>query len=211
VIAALYVETGGAYFGLPGVDPWDEPRDARLYDGPWPVVAHPPCARWSVLAPMVQAQHGYRVGDDGGCFAAALSAVRRFGGVLEHPALSFAWSRFGLPKPARNGWACSLTDPGWATEVSQIAYGHRARKRTWLYYVGDTPPSALDWNDREGECIVGDLWSYTDERKGREGRPRMYRAEVLATPAAFRNALLDLAGSAMESHARDGETVGIGR
>ena len=30
-VAALFVETGGAYFGVPGVDPWDEPRDARLY------------------------------------------------------------------------------------------------------------------------------------------------------------------------------------
>ena len=28
VIAALFVETGGAYFGLPNVDPWDEARDA---------------------------------------------------------------------------------------------------------------------------------------------------------------------------------------
>ena len=43
MIAALFVETGGVYFGLPNVDPWDEERDARLYDGPWPVVAHPPC------------------------------------------------------------------------------------------------------------------------------------------------------------------------
>ena len=30
-IAALFVATGGVYFGLPGVDPWDEARDARLY------------------------------------------------------------------------------------------------------------------------------------------------------------------------------------
>ena len=33
VIAALYVATGGCYFGLDGVDPWDEARDARLYAG----------------------------------------------------------------------------------------------------------------------------------------------------------------------------------
>ena len=45
-VAALFVETGGAYFGVPGVDPWDEPRDARLYTGHLPVVAHPPCQRW---------------------------------------------------------------------------------------------------------------------------------------------------------------------
>jgi len=30
-VAALYVENGGCYYGLPGVDPWNETRDARLY------------------------------------------------------------------------------------------------------------------------------------------------------------------------------------
>lgn len=46
MIAALFVERRGAYFGIPGVDPWDVTRDARAYAGPWPVVAHPPCQRW---------------------------------------------------------------------------------------------------------------------------------------------------------------------
>lgn len=50
MIAALYVETDGPYFGLDGVDPWDIRRDARLYTGPHPVVAHPPCARWGRYA-----------------------------------------------------------------------------------------------------------------------------------------------------------------
>jgi hypothetical protein len=48
MIAALYVETDGAYFGVPGVDPWDEARDARRYAGPHPIVAHPPCQRWGL-------------------------------------------------------------------------------------------------------------------------------------------------------------------
>ena len=29
LVAALFVETDGAYFGLQKVDPWDESRDAR--------------------------------------------------------------------------------------------------------------------------------------------------------------------------------------
>ena len=45
-VAALFVETDGCYFGLPDVEPWDQPLDARFYPGPFPVVAHPPCQRW---------------------------------------------------------------------------------------------------------------------------------------------------------------------
>lgn len=89
-VAALYVEADGAYFGLPYVDPWDEVRDARRYDGPYPVVAHPPCQRWGKMwfgQPLTVKRTGVRktLGDDGGCFAAALQAVRTYGGVLEHP------------------------------------------------------------------------------------------------------------------------------
>ena len=46
MVAALFVERDGAYYGLPNVDPWDAERDARTYAGPFPVVAHPPCERW---------------------------------------------------------------------------------------------------------------------------------------------------------------------
>src|SRR6185437_17018118 len=41
MVAALYVEKNGVYYGLPDVDPWDKERDARNYAGPFPVVAHP--------------------------------------------------------------------------------------------------------------------------------------------------------------------------
>lgn len=90
-VAALFVATDGAYFGLPDVDPWDVRRDARLYTGPHPVVAHPPCARWCQLAGMVEARWGYKRGEDDGCFASALASVRAFGGVLEHPGWTRAW------------------------------------------------------------------------------------------------------------------------
>ena len=82
-VAALYVETGGCYWNLPDIDPWDRHRDARTYKGPYPVVAHPPCERWGRYwggSPMTMPR--LKLGDDGGCFAAALHAVRIFGGVL---------------------------------------------------------------------------------------------------------------------------------
>ena len=115
MIAALYVETDGSYFGLPSVDPWDEARDARKYAGPWPVVAHPPCQRWGAMANVNFARWGgehNRPGNDGGCFAAALKAVRCWGGVLEHPAQSRAWDRYGLTKPSGRGWQRCI-DGAW--------------------------------------------------------------------------------------------------
>jgi hypothetical protein len=71
MIAALYVEPDGVYAGLPDVDAWDESRDARLYSGPWPVVAHPPCQRWGNLGLVNWHRWGgdhNRPGNDGGCF-----------------------------------------------------------------------------------------------------------------------------------------------
>lgn len=188
MIAALYVETGGAYYGIEDVDPWDEERDARLYAGPHAVVAHPPCARWCQLASVNEARYGQKIGEDGGCFEAALAAVRRFGGVLEHPAYTIAWSRFDLQRPVSGAWLCQLFDVGYVTEVSQSAYGHRARKRTWLLYVGDNPPPPLDWSDPKGDAWVswGDHDKYPDV-------PRLSKREAKASPPAFRDLLLNMA------------------
>ena len=192
-VAALFVETDGVYFGLPGVDPWDEIRDARRYAGIKPVVAHPPCNKWSPLAYINQKRiPGYKLGDDGGCFAAALNAVRAWGGVLEHPAGSLAWKHFGLDKPRRGMWL-NYTD-GWVTEVDQGRYGHRARKRTWLYVCGPEPPG-LDWEVAESDVIVS---GFTHQKKGehvacehRRVRPK----EASRTPVAFRDLLLSIARS----------------
>lgn len=153
MIAALFVATGGCYFGLPDVDPWDEARDARLYAGPWPVVAHPPCERWSMMNQVNAARWGYRLGEDGGCFASALASLRRWGGVLEHPAESRAFAHFGLPRPGRGGW-CASIDGDWLTEVDQAAYGHRATKRTWLLFRGAYPPP-LRWRRTRGTHQIG--------------------------------------------------------
>lgn len=203
-IAALYVEKGGAYYGLPGVDPWDEARDARLYAGPHPVVAHPPCERWGDMwmgSPLVIARTGERktLGDDGGCFEAALNAVRTYGGVLEHPEDSRAWDYFGLFKPFRaGGWSVADWDGGWTCRVEQYAYGHVVRKPTWLYAVGVDLPS-LHWG-KDPRSIP----SLVQPSKARIAagrtpsvslhgvRPKMRRH----TPEPFRDLLISIARSA---------------
>lgn len=187
-VAALYVQTNGAYFNRPDVDPWDERRDARRYAGPFPVVAHPPCSRWCMLAHVNQARYGQKIGDDGGCFAHALSAVRQFGGVLEHPASTIAWRVFGLVEPVRGAWIRCL-DGGWVTEVAQVQYGHPARKLTWLYYVGDSAPVSLDWGISEAEAQCGHDGARANKRV-------LGKREASATPPAFRELLVSMAKGA---------------
>lgn len=203
-VAALYVETGGAYYGLPDVDPWDEARDARKYAGPYPVVAHPPCERWGDMwmgSPLVIARTGQRkrLGDDDGCFEAALAAVRKFGGVLEHPEDSRAWDHFGLLKPFRaGGWSMADWDGGWTCRVEQFAYGHAVRKPTWLYAAHVELPS-LTWGRDPRKLPSMVQPSKARREAGRtpsvsaHGVPDKLRRH---TPEPFRDLLIDIARSA---------------
>lgn len=47
-IAALFVQEDGCYANHPLIDAWPEARDARLYNGNLPVIAHPPCTHLAV-------------------------------------------------------------------------------------------------------------------------------------------------------------------
>lgn len=196
-IAALYVDPRGCYSGLEGVDPWGEKRDARLYPGPHPVVAHPPCSRWCRLAGLVEARWGHKRGEDGGCFTAALASVRKWGGVLEHPAYSDAWAAHDLtPPPTGEGWHAADFLGGWTCYVEQGHYGHPARKATWLLaYRCELP--ALIWgkSDRAGALVS---WCGNHVASD-EVRPRVGKKTASATPPAFREILIAMARSAVPS------------
>lgn len=200
-VAALYVEAGGVYCGLLDVDPWDEARDARRYHGPHPVVAHPPCQRWGRFwHGSTRKPHQFKMGDDGGCFAAALAAVRHWGGVLEHPADSHAWQHFDLAKPPRSGgWVGAADGLGWTCCVEQGHYGHISRKPTWLYAVGTDWP-VLRWGPSGQRLHPVALERYGYEKARRIGMVAMIGGKDKtrirnATPPAFRDLLLDLARS----------------
>ncbi len=198
IVSALFVQTDGCYFGLNGVDPWDEKRDARKYLGPHPVVAHPPCSRWCRLAGLVEARWGHKRGDDDGAFAAALQHVRRWGGVLEHPAYSDAWSAYGLNLPPTGGvWVNADWDGGWTCYVEQFRYGHMAKKATWLYAHSVELPS-LKWGciaDRESKALVS---LCGNEVRSGEKRPRLGKNAASRTPTEFRNILIAMARTVYE-------------
>lgn len=199
MIAALFVETAGCYFNLTGVDPYDIARDARTYAGPHPVVAHPPCQRWGRFwHGSTRKPHQYKLGDDDGCFEAAISAVRRWGGVLEHPAHSKAWDAFDLPKPSALGGWCSKGDVS-CCHVEQGFYGHFSRKATWLLVVGTDRPD-LHWGRGEQRLHPVALAKHGYEKARRIGMTAMVGGKDKtrirnATPLPFRDVLLAIAGS----------------
>lgn len=214
-VAALFVATGGVYFGLPGVDPWDETRDARKYGGPFPVVAHPPCERWGRYwsgGPSAKVRR--KLGDDGGCFKSALENVRKWGGVLEHPEASHAFAAHGLARARwRAGWMSAADSRGYVCCVAQGNYGHRARKLTWLYAVGCELPD-LDWTIPEPRSRLDYGFHSATERKAlrrtiapKVNATRLHARENLATPILFREMLLCLARSSQVAGIRNGVSV----
>lgn len=203
MIAALFVDPAGPYVGLPNVDPWDEKRDARAYAGSDPVVAHPPCERWGRMAEGSPTHKRFKIGDDAGCFAAAAAAVRKNGGVIEHPQGSHAWRTFGLPIPEGRGWTVADRFGGRSCYVDQGAYGHKAKKATWLYAVLPEPFPKMNWArvwDRP--YIGGDGFHSSAERARAKATGRWTPKEQIPTgenhltPPAFRDALLALADRA---------------
>lgn len=134
------------------------------------------------MAKMVEVHRGLRVGDDSGCFAAALDSVRRFGGVLEHPAFSLAWKAFELPVPGERD--CS----GLCVSVRQADFGHGAEKATWLYCVGVELPAI--------PLVLGDAPMVVHfSRTSRGRRPLLPKRLRAATPPLFAAWLLSAARS----------------
>jgi len=200
MIAALFVEKNGCYYGMENVDPWDISRDARRYDGPYHVIAHPPCERWGRYWGGGPRLHGTsrqkKLGDDGGCFASALASVRKYGGVIEHPEGSHAWRAHGLNRPPMTGgWVNADMMGGWTCCIEQGAYGHRARKKTWLYAYGVGLPS-MKWGRAKG-CfdLIGEGYHSKEERarKIKTGIcQRLSKKQRLATPIPFRDLLISI-------------------
>ena len=207
-IAALYVQTGGCYFNMAGVTPMDQDDDARMYMGPYPVVAHPPCQRWGKMwkgqPGNIKAGKFERKGDDQGCFKSALFDVRRFGGVLEHPEHSNAWKLFNLAKPPRQGgWIKADDFGGWTCRVEQGQYGHYVPKPTWLYAVSCELPE-LRWgvNQVRDEDFPQDVVARRGIEYCRKAGLMAFKGggkdspARIATPPEFRDVLIAIARSA---------------
>jgi hypothetical protein len=201
-VVALYVDPRGPYPSR--VESWDATRDARLYAGPKPVVAHPPCGPWARL------KHLYE-GAEHDCGPRAVEQVRAFGGVLEHPAQSKLWDACDLPKPYpkqgdplpfpyRDAWG------GFSIKVHQVEWGHVARKTTWLYIVGVSPRAVealLETRPYPGRAPTHWASGSRGKSAGKTGNPVPPGIKVCSssqrrkTPPAFADFLIEIASRAV--------------
>jgi hypothetical protein len=225
VIAALYIEPEGCYAGVPGIDAWCELRDARCYGGPYPVVAHPPCQRWGRFwHGSTRKPHQFKLGDDNGCFKAALDALEHSAGVIEHPCDSHAWRCFGIDPPKQHGGWYHTQPPmidridedaptkpthvkrqgeWWTCYVEQGHYGHMSRKPTWLLTQGLTLSQLpdLNWSRGAQRLHPTALARHGYEKARRIGMTAMVGGKDKtkirnATPVEFRDVLIGIAKTA---------------
>ena len=180
MVAVLFARADSVYKTLPGVDVWDEARDARKWPGGCPVVAHPPCRAWGAFAMFAKpAPHEKELA------VWAVNQIRTYGGVLEHPAASKLWPHMQLPAPG-------LRDEfgGWTLPIFQHWWGHRAQKATKLYIVGCEPQDIPDMPMVLGHAthVIGDVG-----RAGFGNRPEITKAEREHTPPELAAWLVDLA------------------
>lgn len=195
-VAALFVRGDSIYKTMPGVDCYDIERDARTWPGGCPVVAHPPCRAWGRLRQFAQPREGER---ELGPWA--VEQVRRWGGVLEHPAESTLFATCELPLPRGR----LLPRPGpWVDDfggitlaIRQFDFGHRAEKMTWLYVVGC--PTDFRWPDlrldQPTHCIR--------PTKSYPRLPSVTKAEREHTPPALAHWLVDLARRCVVNRERE--------
>jgi hypothetical protein len=178
-VAALFVRADSIYKTMPGVDAWDEARDARRWRGGCPIVVHAPCRGWGRLR-----QFSHATEEERQMAVLAIWLVRLHGGVFEHPAESTLWVHMGLPRPGASPDAYG----GYSIEVRQCDHGHRAEKLTWLYVVGchvDNLPAMPPRAEPTGVI--------KPQRGIPRGLPIVTKREREATPPAFARWLVDLA------------------
>lgn len=107
-------------------DCYDINRNALTFTGNQPAIYHPPCRSWSRLKYFSRHPPEEKL-------LAIWSVVmaRKYGGIVEHPSGSDLFKFFDIPhnsQPDKYG--------GFLVSINQFWFGHRAKKKTLLYFCG---------------------------------------------------------------------------
>ncbi len=176
-ITVLFCQEDSIYKSFPVCDVWDEKRNALNFNELIPIIAHPPCRKFSRMrglstAPEVEKELAY--------FAA--HHIKKYGGILEHPAFSILWKEANLPNPGEID-----KFGGFTLVISQFWFGHKADKLTWLYIVGlkegDLPPIPFALGEPLFTCSLSHV--------ERPAKPEIPKRERSATPRKFAEWLIE--------------------
>jgi len=115
MISILCAQKNSIYKTIPGLDVWDELRDAYFFTGSNPVITHAPCAQWSRMKAFSKENK-----DEKELAYFCLNKIIRNGGIFEHPAGSSFFKEAGITKNIYS--------------VDQSWWGFPARKRTYLFF-----------------------------------------------------------------------------
>ena len=137
MISVLCAKKNSVYKTIPGIDVWDEERDAYFFTGSNPVITHAPCAQWSRMKAFANDNP-----DEKELAYFCLKNVIRNGGIFEHPAGSSFFKEAGITKGIYS--------------VDQSWWGFPATKRTYLFFSECKPfPFPLMQNVPTKSIITG--------------------------------------------------------
>lgn len=126
--SVLFVRKDSIYKNL-GCNCYDIERNALIWPGGHPIIAHPPCRAWGKLKGLAKPKPGERE-----LAIWSVEQIRKYGGVLEHPKHSTLWKEMNLPTGK------NIDEfGGFSLSIDQFWFGHKAQKSTHLYIVGIKP------------------------------------------------------------------------
>jgi hypothetical protein len=193
MIPVLFAHRKSIYKSFAHADCWDMERNALLWPGGSPCVAHPPCRAWGQLRQFAKPRLGEKE-----LAIWAIDQINKYGGVLEHPSGSSLWPHLSLPRPddhslAYRGFFNKV--PRWTLAVEQSWWGHKASKATWLYIIGCAPheiPALPAQEDRPAPTHVIDS-SHAFKKLAAGSIKHLPKSQREHTPIAFAAWLLELA------------------
>ncbi len=182
-VAVLFARKDSIYKTLPGCDVWDIERDARNYVGGGHIVAHPPCRAWGAYRFLAKPRP-----DEKALATWAVDMLRRWGGILEHPAASLLWPEKGLPEPGDvDKWG------GFTVAAPQFWWGHLADKPTRFYIVGCKPGDLPPIPFVLGEAPRTQSTMTKAKLKLPGSRPELLKKDREKTPPALAEWLIEVA------------------
>ncbi len=168
MISVLCAKRDSLYKKIPGLDVWDDLRNAYYFTGSNPVITHAPCAQWSRMKAFSKPDQETK---DLAYFC--LNKVVRNGGIFEHPAGSSFFKEVGITN---------------IYSVDQSWWGFPARKRTYLFF-SKCKPLAVPLMQHMPTHVVG-INSKLSEHQ-RKQRKELSKSQRSTTVIPFANWMIE--------------------